>query len=559
MPIFNRILGDRTENLEIAIAYLESALQIYTKQAFPELWANTQNTLAAAYQERIRGDRAENMEKAIIYCQAALEVRTFEVFPHDWAQTQMNLANAYRDRIVGNLLENLLKAIVHYKASLQVLPQVAFPEPWAIVQNNLGMAYSKIPQSEFQERAIAAFEAALQVYTTNSDTHIFVVQQNQITLHTCTLQGMETLQNWIFQNWLLPYISDRSTWESQINIILGELSQRLELSKLISQHLQGIEELILVPHHLLHQIPFAALPISPLLLKEGLGERFLGDKFLIRHTPSCQILEFCHQRYNLETHEKSLKYGTVEDAEDNLPCASFEGEQIANLYNIPPEKRLIGKTQATRKNYRQLVQQVHVLHSCHHAQSRLDNPLESELKLGDGSITLGQLMSPGWRLPNLLDVFLSCCETNLGNPSLNDDILTLSTGFLCAGARSVVSTLWVVDDLATALFSIFYYQQRQAGKSRPQALQEAQIKLRQLRKEDLLEISQQWEAKEKELIRQRKQYQYKKDSPQYLNWESEYKKCAVVTRRINAIKNSPEELPFSHPRYWAAFTRQGLG
>ena len=160
--------------------------------------------------------------------------------------------------------------------------------------------------------------AILSFYTTSTDTHIFVLRQNKITLHTCTEQGVETLQNWISQNWLMPYVSDRKTWESKINTILSELSQRLQLPELISKHLEGIEELIIVPHLLLHQIPFAALPIvrenltpptplpsqgrgeyySPLLagdrsVSEELGERskYLADKFLIRYIPSCQILE----------------------------------------------------------------------------------------------------------------------------------------------------------------------------------------------------------------------------------------------------------------------------
>ncbi|WP_257237068.1 CHAT domain-containing protein [Nostoc sp. 'Peltigera malacea cyanobiont' DB3992] len=303
--------------------------------------------------------------------------------------------------------------------------------------------------SEIQKLIDQPNTAILSFYTTNSDTHIFVVQQNKITFHTSTGQGLNTLQGWINQNWLLPYINDSQKWETQINSILRELAERLQIPKLISQHLQGIEELILVPHLLLHQIPFAALPT-------GEYQEYLGDKFLIRYTPSCQILEFCQQRDNVATfNEISLQYGTVEDAEDNLPCARFEGEQLSQMYNIPEEKRLIGSSQATSNNYRQLAQQVQVLHSSHHAQSRLDNPLESQLKLADGSITLGQLMTPSWRLPQLVEVFLSCCETNLGTPSLTDDILTLSTGFLCAGARSVVSTLWSVNDLATALFSIF--------------------------------------------------------------------------------------------------------
>ncbi|MEH1789367.1 MAG: CHAT domain-containing protein [Nostoc sp.] len=326
--------------------------------------------------------------------------------------------------------------------------------------------------SEIQKLIDQPNTAILSFYTTNSDTHIFVVQQNQITLHTCTGEGLDTLQGWIEQNWLLPYRDEPKKWKTQINCILRELAERLQISELISEHLQGIEELILVPHLLLHQIPFAALPT-------GEYQEYLGDKFLIRYTPSCQILEFCQQRDNVgKFNEISLQYGTVEDAEDNLPCARFEGEQFAKMYNIPLENRLIGSSQATSNNYRQLAQQVQVLHSCHHAQSRLDNPLESQLKLADGSITLGQLMTPSWRLPQLVEVFLSCCETNLGIPSLTDDILTLSTGFLCAGARSVVSSLWLIDDLATALFSIFYYQQRQEGRNRPEALQKAQIQLR---------------------------------------------------------------------------------
>ncbi len=395
--------------------------------------------------------------------------------------------------------------------------------------------------------------AILSFYTTNSDTHIFVVRQNKINLHTCTGQGLETLQNWINQNWLLPYINDKQKWESQFSNVLHELAERLQISELISKHLQEIEELILVPHLLLHQIPFAALPT-------GEYQEHLIDKFLIRYTPSCQILEFCYQRPKLETLDiNSLQYGTVEDSQDNLPFTRYECEQIAQFFDIPPERRLIGSNQATRKNYRQLAQQINVLHSSHHAESRLDNPLESKLRLADGNITLGELMTPNWRLPNLVEVFLACCETNLGTPSLTDDILTLSTGFLCAGANSVISSLCLVDDLATAFFSIFYYQERQIGKSRPESLQQAQFKLRELKKRELQEISRQAEAKENELIQDRNKYI--KDSPEYEKWNREYNLYSKFNKRFNKrikeIENS-NHLPFSHPRYWAIFICHGL-
>lgn len=411
--------------------------------------------------------------------------------------------------------------------------------------------------------------AILSFYTTTNDLHLFILRQNQLTLHTCPGQGINTLQRFISQNWLHPYIEDniedKSNWKSNINTFLNELSQRLQLTELITNHLNGIDELIIIPHLLLHQIPFAALPIpnSSPDSKNGANRDYFGDKFLIRYTPSCQILTFCHQRRDQDVETlPAIQYGTVEDATDDLPFASFEGEQIARLHNIPDNLRLKGKTQSTVKNYRQLVNQVQVIHSSHHAEFRLDNPLESVLKLADGHITLGQLMTPGWRLPDLFDVFLSCCETGLGLPEITDDSLTLSTGFLCAGARSVISTLWSVADLATALFSIFYYQQRQQGKNRPEALRHAQIQLRELQKDELLnredikEFCQQAEVKRKEARRKRKQC--KLDSTDYLKWESDYRKYHTIIQQIQTIKKSLDEYPFSQPRFWAAFTCQGL-
>lgn len=171
-------------------------------------------------------------------------------------------------------------------------------------------------------------------------------------------------------------------------------------------------------------------------------------------------------------------------------------------------------------------------------------------------------MTPSWPLPQLLEVFLSCCETNLGTPSLTDDILTLSTGFLCAGARSVVSTLWSVNDLATALFSIFYYQQRQEGNSRPEALQQAQIKLRELKKEELLkrkDIKKLYNHVKTEFEEaQSKRSQYERRSAKWLKWTSKFIKYQKLKNQIEVLENSIEQFPFSDPYYWAAFICHGL-
>jgi CHAT domain-containing protein len=89
----DRIRGDLAENLDLAIDHYNQALEVYTREAFPEKWAMTQNNLAAAYSDRIRGDRAENLDLAIDHYNQALEVRTIERFPANRRLTLRNLGN----------------------------------------------------------------------------------------------------------------------------------------------------------------------------------------------------------------------------------------------------------------------------------------------------------------------------------------------------------------------------------------------------------------------------------------------------------------------------------
>ncbi|MEG4817540.1 CHAT domain-containing protein [Microcoleus sp. K5-D4] len=415
--------------------------------------------------------------------------------------------------------------------------------------------------------------AILCFYTTTDDTHVFVIYKDKAPqIHTCQGEGWGNFQKWIFESWLSPYLLDRKIWQQGMGEFLSQLSQRLKVDELIGNCLDGIEELIVIPHLFLHQIPLAALPID--------GNPFLGDKFLLRYVPSCRILEYCSQRPTIE----SPKYGIVENATDDLYFTPFECEQIAQIVSISAEERLIGSQQAKVAAYRNLIQKVNVLHSSHHAVSRLDNPLESRLFLGDGSITLGELMTPGWRLPQLSDVFMSCCETNLGVTEITDNLLSLGTGFLCAGARSVVSTLWAVDDFATSLFSIFYYQYRREGLSRPEALRRAQVRLRKISGAELQGLYQSQidpllqtiieklegelaaVKKEKEELKLR-QKPYKRGTDEFKELDKKLKKIVKQENQIQERKKGYESLvkilytmlnPFDDLIYWSGFICQGL-
>ena len=104
-------LGNKANNMEIAVASYETVLKFCTQEDFPQDWATIQNHLGDAYCDRIKGNKAENIENAIQFYQAALKVRTQEAFPTDWATTQNDLGTAYYERIKGDKAENIENAI----------------------------------------------------------------------------------------------------------------------------------------------------------------------------------------------------------------------------------------------------------------------------------------------------------------------------------------------------------------------------------------------------------------------------------------------------------------
>ncbi|MFB2936219.1 CHAT domain-containing protein [Aerosakkonemataceae cyanobacterium BLCC-F154] len=160
IDIQNFPLGQRANNIEIAITGYQIVLS--HREPRSEEWAQTQNNLATAYFDRIRGDRAENLESAIEFYTNALTVYTREAFPQDWAMTQNNLANAYSDRIRGDRADNLENAIEFYTNALTVYTPEAFPQEWALTQENLAYAYIDLKNNI---AAIEHFKSALEVLT----------------------------------------------------------------------------------------------------------------------------------------------------------------------------------------------------------------------------------------------------------------------------------------------------------------------------------------------------------------------------------------------------------
>ncbi|QIN84837.1 CHAT domain-containing protein [Rubrobacter tropicus] len=228
----------------------------------------------------------------------------------------------------------------------------------------------------------------------------------------------------------------------------------------VSDGSDRISQLAIVPHGPLHRVPFHALFD---------GERYLIESFEISSAPSATVYSLCQKRSSWDR-EGAAVFG-VEDP--SIPSAAAEARTVAG--HLPGAKVRVGGD-ATIGSLRGDASESGALHLACHGLFRSDNPMFSALKLHDGWLTAADAMS--LNLPDAL-VTLSACESGRGEVIGGDEILGLTRAFLGAGAATLVVSLWLAQDEATAELMGEFYARLRDGAGPAQALRDAQLELKE--------------------------------------------------------------------------------
>ncbi len=216
------------------------------------------------------------------------------------------------------------------------------------------------------------------------------------------------------------------------------------------------KNVVIVPHGLLHSVPFHAL--------------FDGENYLLTHhtfslAPSASV--FSHTLRPATTMAKRTLVIGVDDP--HIPHATSEAQGVASLFGEQAELRLNGRANLDDLSDYQL------LHLATHATFRADNPLFSALKLASGWMSVHDI----YTLPTVPPLItLSACETHQHQVATGDELVGLCRGFFAAGARSLVVSLWMVDDKVTEQLMRLFYARLQTGMTVATALRDAQIALK---------------------------------------------------------------------------------
>lgn len=223
----------------------------------------------------------------------------------------------------------------------------------------------------------------------------------------------------------------------------------------VGERLDNYRQLIVVPHGVLHYLPFHALHHD---------QQYLVEKLEIAYLPGSSLLNYCQDPYRGGCEVATFGHSN----RGTLPHAPEEAQIVGDLFkgNVYLEEK------ATLDRLRSLRDHHQIVHLATHGEFRSDNPLFSGLSFEDGWLTT-------------LDIFnltieaslvtLSACQTGRSVIGGGDELNGLMRAFLVAGAKTLLLGLWSVEDQSTARFMKSFYTGLAARQTKSQALRIAQL------------------------------------------------------------------------------------
>ncbi|NJM22975.1 MAG: CHAT domain-containing protein [Richelia sp. SM1_7_0] len=425
MFTFNRIQGDKANNIEQSIAAYQAALEVYTREAFPYEWAKMQKWLGNAYLNRIQGNKIENTQFAITAHEAAINGAEFlreqiisedtakQKLAEEWTNSYIGIVQAYLElgdftkaieyaerSKTRNLVELILK-----RDSKIIFPPDVFAQLEQLrdkittgqdkIQNAtdenhklLAEHLQKLRQqrNELQDRYLPVaygfkldkFQATLdeqttiiEWYFTRAGFETFIITRNSIQwLGISKLGKIKYLANWI-KEYLNAYYEAKIEWINSLAFQLNNFAEILQLEEILKLIPKNCTRLVLIPHVFLHLFPIHVLPLSN---GELLYERFPDG---VSYAPSLQIL----QQLQIRDRPDFQNLFAIQNPTGDLNYTDLEVQVIQSYFN---NANILKKSAATLTAINDSdLNTYHCAHFSCHGYFNLTNPGKSALILAN--------------------------------------------------------------------------------------------------------------------------------------------------------------------------------
>ncbi|WP_299674828.1 CHAT domain-containing protein [uncultured Tenacibaculum sp.] len=246
----------------------------------------------------------------------------------------------------------------------------------------------------------------------------------------------------------------------QYNTIANSLYNSLFPSEEIKNLIQN-KKIVIIPDDNLQNIPFEAF------VTDTTSNRFLIEDTDISYAYS---MSFLNVNNNISRVSKKdfAGFAPIEFQNKNLATLQYSAEEINSINNNLNGTTYTG-TDVTKDSFFTNASNAKIIHLATHA----DVSKKPVIHFSKDSLNLHEL----YTYKNNADlVVLSACETNVGELKKGEGILNLARGFFYSGSKSVVSSLWKVNDAATTELMTDFYSNLKDHQSKSEALNNAKRK-----------------------------------------------------------------------------------
>lgn len=237
----------------------------------------------------------------------------------------------------------------------------------------------------------------------------------------------------------------------------------------------GAGKVVVVPTGLLGLVPLHAVPVT--------ATRMLDDEGEIHLAPSVALYGDCRRR---AARARTAHLMGVADTSllHRLPASRLELGFVEDLFAQFESPSTRTGSSATRRWLLDEAVTASHLHLACHGSSSLDARFGAELMLGDGVITMSNLIEI--RLTECRLAVVSACESGHYDTAVSpDEFLGLPGGFLQAGAACVVASLWKVNDQVAAVLMMRFYELLDPGPNSASQTPVAALRVARLWMRDL--------------------------------------------------------------------------
>lgn len=413
-----------------------------------------------------------------------------------------NLADASEDEKTAKR-QQIFDLKRQYESLKQQL-ETDFPNYYQL-KNEVGT----INLSTVQKQLLNSEQALLEYFVGDENIFIFLVEKDDLKVHT--LPKNFPLATWIKQmrEGLYAYhmtanSNDESLYKTYSDRYVTAAYQLYE--KLVAPFQEQLpEQVIIVPDGILGYLPFDALLVeqpeqshtfrthayllkqhqisysySTTLLHEMQQKKQDAAKNWLAFAPSFQASPPIANNNNQTAEAIQSNLSTVRSGLSPLDYNIPEVEAIQNLLNGD----IYTGTAATKDRFIQTAHQYRMLHLSTHGKANDEQGDYSFLAFteDDGAQASDLIDNAKLYVRDLYNlklnadmVVLSACETGIGELQRGEGIISLARGFSYAGAKSIITTLWSVDDKNTKDMMLSFYQHIKEGMSKDAALRMAKL------------------------------------------------------------------------------------